>query len=93
MVKHIYLFKLKEGVSADEVREKLLTLKDHVPEICELEVEKDFKHASNSYDLCEYITFQTMEEYECFGKNEYHDGIRRYMADKQESGIKIDYMV
>ena len=93
MIKHIYLFKLKENVSRDEVAQKLLTLKDHVPEILELEVGSDFKGASNSYDLCEYITFKTMEDYEAFSKNEYHDGIRKYMAQKQEIGIKIDYEV
>lgn len=92
MIKHIYLFKLKENVSPDEVAEKLMTLKDHVPEIREIEIGKDFKGASNSYDLCEYITFDSMEDYEAFGKNEYHDSIRKYMSKMQEIGVKIDYI-
>ena len=93
MIKHIYLFRLKNPADTDEVVRKLYSLREHVPQIKELEIGVDFKHAANSYEICEYITFDNRMDYEAFGLNAYHDSIRKYMAEKQLSGIKIDYEV
>lgn len=91
MIKHVYLYRLLPKVNRPEVAEKLKTLKAHIPEIHDMEVALDFKHAYNSYDLIESCSFLTMEDFLAFGKNEYHESIRQYMATVQECGVKIDY--
>ena len=92
MIKHIYLFKVKEGYDINEIAKHILTLKDYCPTIKEIEVGLDFKHASNSYDLCEYVTFDNKEDFEAFGINEYHAGMRLYLGERTE-GVKIDFEI
>lgn len=92
MVKHIYLIKLKNRSDAPEVAEKLRTLKQEVPEIYELEIGVDFKGADNSYDLVEYCTFRSMEDFRRFGANAYHEGIRQYLKTVQLETAKVDIM-
>lgn len=93
MVRHIYLFRLKDPDSWQEAADKLLTLKEHVPEIMELEVGRDFRGAENSYDLCEVVSFRTQADFWAFSKNEYHASIRTYMSQVQRDGVKIDYQI
>lgn len=91
MIKHVYLFKLKDPAKAPEIAKKLMTLKERILAIHTMEVGHDFKHAENSYDLIEVCTFETMEKFLEFGADPYHEEIRQYMAGMQSEGIKIDY--
>ena len=93
MIRHIYFFRLKEGKNPDEVIRHLKTLKEHCPTIKELEIGKDFIHADNSYEICEHITFDTLEEFESFKVHPYHAGMREYMKECQAEGVKMDYIV
>ena len=90
MIRHIYLIKLKDRDNAHEVAERLRTLKDHVSELYELQIGIDFKGADNSYDLVEYCTFKTMEDFRRFGENTYHEGIRQYLKTVQTATAKVD---
>lgn len=91
MIKHIYLYRLQKGVNAEEVREKILTLKEHIPQIDKMEVEFDFKHAGNSYDMIESCSFRSMEDFVEFGQDKYHDSLRKYMASITKESAKIDF--
>lgn len=91
MIKHVYLFKLKPGVDAKEVAARLMTLRDHVPQMAHMEVGFNFKPADNAYDLIESCEFHTMEDFRIFGANAYHEEIRQYMKTVAEHGVKIDY--
>ena len=93
MIKHVYLFKLKDKSKAPEIIEKLNTLKEKIPYIQELEVATDFKGDANSWDLVQSITFLNMEDFKRFGTDEYHCQIREYMNVMREEGIKIDYEI
>lgn len=93
MVKHVYLYKLKPGVSADDVRRELMTLREHVPEIADMEVGVNFKPAENAFDLVELCTFQSREDFLAFGANQYHERIRQYMKSVQQDGVKADYEI
>lgn len=91
MIKHVYLFKLRDRASAPEVLRKLETLRDRVPSIHRLELGIDFRGAGNSCDLIEVCEFLTREDFERFGGDAYHEQIRRYLATVVESSCKIDY--
>ncbi len=91
MMKHVYLIKLKDIEVVDEVVEKLRTMKENIPSIKVLEVEKDIRRAPNSYDIIEYIVFENREKFFEFCNDDYHKDIRKYLAQVAESAIKIDY--
>jgi len=93
MIKHIYLFKLKDKSKVDEISAKIMSLKDHIPYMAECEVGVDFKGAANSYDLCEMCVFHNKEDFLRFGNDPYHCAIREYMDEQREIGIKIDYEI
>lgn len=93
MIRHIYLFKLKDKAKLQEAADMMMTLKEHVPYMTDIEVGIDFKGADNSYELCELCTFENREDFERFGTDPYHGKIREYMDGVREIGIKIDYEV
>lgn len=91
MIRHVYLYKLKLGVSHQEVAQHLLSLRDHIPQIADMEVGFNFKPAENPYDLIESCAFSTLEDFRTFGADPYHEEIRQYMKTVMECGVKIDY--
>lgn len=91
MIKHVYLYKLKQNASAEEVMQKLLSLRERIPQIAHMEVGLNFKSAENAYDLIESCEFRTMEDFRIFGADAYHEEIRQYMKTVVEHGVKIDY--
>lgn len=93
MIRHIYLFKLKNKETVEETAKLLMTLKEKIPYIVEMEVGIDFKGAENSFELCELCTFKNREDFERFGSDPYHAEIRKYMDQVRDTGIKIDYEV
>lgn len=93
MIRHVYLYKLKDREMAKTAAEKILTMKNAFPYMKELDVGVDFKGAENSYDLCEICTFETMEDFLKFGAESYHDQIRKYMSAITETGCKADYVM
>ena len=92
MIKHIYLLQLKDRMMADEVMEKLLTLKEKIPYMLDMEVGMDFKGDKNSADIIEVCCFKNREDFLAFGADPYHAEIRNYI-NGVASGIKIDYEV
>jgi len=91
MIKHVYLYKLKADAHPDEVVQKLLTLRERIPQMAHMEVGLNFKPAANAYDLIESCEFRTMEDFRIFGADAYHEEIRQYMKTVVEHGVKIDY--
>ncbi len=91
MIKHVYLYRLRPEIDSNEVKKRLLTLREMVPQIADMEVGLNFKPAENAYDLIEFCTFKSREDFVAFGANEYHEQIRQYMKNVQLDGVKIDY--
>ena len=90
MIKHVYLYKLLDGVSKQAVAERLMTLRSHIPYMTHMEVGLNFKSAENAYDLMECCEFRTMEDFLKFGMDDYHEKIRQYMKTVAIHGVKID---
>lgn len=91
MIKHIYLFRLKDPGRLREAASTILTLKEHIPYLVSLEVGIDFKGAENSFQLCEICVFRNMEDFRRFGVDPYHAKIRTYMDGIRETSVKIDF--
>jgi len=93
MVKHVYLIKLKDRSMAAEVVEKIKTLQDNVPSVRRVEAAVDFRGVKGSFDLIEICEFDTMEDFEEFCVDPYHESIRRYMAGVVDGSYKVDYVI
>ncbi len=91
MIKHIYLYKLKDKSQAEEIAAMLLTMKDNIPSVRDVETGIDFVGASSSYDLMELVSCDDMESFRAFCTDRYHDIIRAYMKDRVVAGWKVDF--
>ena len=49
MIKHIYLYKLRDKSQAGEIAAKLMTMKDHIPSVYDVETGIDFVGAGSSF--------------------------------------------
>jgi len=93
MIKHILLFKFKEGVSEEEKNigiEMLRALKDKVPEIREWEIGVQREKSDRFYDFAQVSSFESVEDMEYFGKNPEHEKVRQYLKERAD-WVKVDY--
>lgn len=91
MIKHIYLYKLKDKSQAKEIAAMLMTMKAQIPPVFDVEIGTDFVGAASSFDLAETVVCRNMEDFRAFCVHPYHDKIRAYMKDKYTEGYKVDY--
>lgn len=91
MIKHVYLIKLKDPEKAREVADRLLTMREHVPAILDMEVGLDCKGDANSFDLCQICIFESEAAFEEFGNDPYHGEIREYVMAVSAETAKVDY--
>ena len=93
MIKHILLFKFKQGVSEEDKNrgiEMLRALREKVPEIREWEVGVQREKSDKFYDFAQVSSFENIEAIECFGKNPEHEKVRAYLK-KRADWVKVDY--
>ncbi|MCI9531984.1 MAG: Dabb family protein [Lachnospiraceae bacterium] len=99
MVKHIVMFKLKEGANgktalenAKEAQAKAISLKDTVPSVTEMEVVCNAPAADGTnYELALICSFEDMEALEAYQKHPEHVKFGAYITGLRESRACIDY--
>ena len=93
MIKHILLFRFKQGVSEEEKNigiEMLRALKEKIPEIREWEVGVQREKSEKFYDFAQVSSFENMEDIEKFGKNPEHEKVKAYLKERAD-WVKVDY--
>lgn len=90
MVIHCYLYKLHNPADAEDAKTALFSMKDHIPEIKEIEIGIDFVGAGNSFDLVQISKFASKKDFEAFGQHPYHAQIREYMNHITLQSVKVD---
>lgn len=91
MIKHVYLYQLREKEMAGQAAERLLTMKERIPSVADVEVGIDMIGAAASFDLMELVCCETEEDFQAFCVDPYHDEIRAYMSTIVKRGYKVDY--
>ncbi len=81
MIKHILLFKFKEGVSEEEKNTSiniLRNLKNKVPEIKEWEVgvQRKKELSEKFYDFVQVSSFENIKAMDAFGQNPEHEKVK-----------------
>ncbi|MCC8015980.1 MAG: Dabb family protein [Clostridiales bacterium] len=94
MVKHIVCFKLKDNSieKKQEAANRILSMKENVDIIKNLEVGIDFLGSERSYDLIIQVTLADRDALDLYQRNQYHcDYVKSYMHRVMSSSVSVDY--
>ena len=94
MVRHIVLFRFKDGASI-EGKERLIDslkgLKDQIPLVMELEVGADVGGKPNSYDIALNSVFERFDDVEKYAIHPDHVKVVEMVKEVCESSVKVDF--
>lgn len=94
MIKHVVCFKLKEGEDVNKAKEVLLSMKDNVKLIKEIEVGVDVLHSERSYDLILSVVLDNMKSLEEYQNDPYHvNVVKTYMHNVRQSSVAVDFEI
>ncbi len=96
MIKHIVCFKMKEGCSAEEAKQMLLSMREHEQTALSVEVGIDGLRSPRSYDLILQVTLAGWEELNAYQTAGYHAKVvKPYMHGvvQTEKSVAIDYEI
>ncbi len=96
MIKHIVCFKLKDN--SEEMLSKtrliLLSMRDNVPTVKDIEVGVDFLHSPRSYDIYLAVTLESRDVLDEYQKDTYHvEVVKKHMHQVMESSVAIDFEI
>ena len=94
MVKHIVCFKLNESSQEQKQKAKeiLLSMRERVPMIIDMEVGTDFLCSERSYDIFLSVTLENKEALDDYQKDAYHcDVVKTYMHANVSASVAVDF--
>lgn len=94
MIKHIVCFKLKNNTDEEKnkVKELLLSMKENVPTVKDIEVGCDFLKSGRSFDVILQVTLASREVLDEYQNDEYHvNVVKKYMHQTAEKSVAVDY--
>ena len=92
MIKHVVCFKLKEGTDVEKTKEILLSMKEKVPQIKDIEVGVDFLHSERSYDIILQVTLENEAALTDYQNDGYHCAVvKKHMHAVRTGSIAVDY--
>jgi hypothetical protein len=93
MVKHIVFFKLKDKTpeSAEALRKRLLSLKEAIPFIREIEVGINFKESERAYDVALITVFDNEEDLARYATDPYHLEVIKYIKTVATDTKVVDF--
>lgn len=100
MVKHIVMWKLKEGLDglskkemAEELKKAIDGLQDVVPEIVHIEAGINFNNGPIAYDLVLYSEFNSDDDLAAYLDNPDHQKVKELIVKYAEQGVVTDYEI
>ncbi len=93
MVKHIVFFKLKNNnpENAEALTEKLLTLKNEIDLIKNIEVGINFKESERAYDVALVTDFDHEEDLSAYATHPYHLKVIDYIKGVVSDTKVVDF--
>lgn len=94
MLKHIVCFKLKDNSEAEcnKAKEILLSMKDNVPMLRNIEVGVDVLHSQRSYDIILQVTLDSFDDLDKYQNDAYHcNVVKTHMHAVAETSVALDY--
>lgn len=94
MIRHIVLFKIKQGTSIEKIHDlvrSLKNLRESIFYVYELEVGLDIGKKSNSYDIALNSVFENSDDLEAYAVHPEHVKILKKVSELCESTVKVDF--
>ncbi|HIE35332.1 MAG TPA: Dabb family protein [Campylobacterales bacterium] len=91
MVKHIVFMKFPDFSLAQIAKDKLLSMKDRVKSLKDIEVGIDFSRSERSFDLALITIFNSKEDLENYRIDPYHQQILKWLKDNNTQTKVVDY--
>ena len=93
MIRHIVFFKLKDNTPSnkEELKQKLLSLRENIKEVQFLEVGLNFSESERAYDVSLIVDFKSKEDLEIYAKDAYHQEVISFIKEKTTETKVVDY--
>ena len=93
MIKHIVMWKFKEGEQENMMlfRERLLALKEQIPEIRAMEVGMNINPSERSYDAVLVSEFDSLEALKSYSVNPLHKAVSDFCKTIRTNSVSVDY--
>lgn len=93
MIKHIVMWKFKEGEQENMMlfRERLLALKGQIPEIRSMEVGINVNPSERSYDAVLVSEFDSLEALNSYSTNPLHVAVADFCKSIRTGSVSVDY--
>jgi hypothetical protein len=96
MIKHIVCFKIKEEYKnrIEEAKKTLLSMKENVPTVLDINVGIDLLHSERSYDIILEVWLESMEHLAVYQQDLYHcTVVKPLMHEIRCASVAVDYEV
>jgi len=93
MVKHIVFFKLKNKSSEveNELKQRLMSLKEHIDIIRNIEVGINFKESDRAYDVALITAFENEGDLNTYATHPYHLEVIKYIKTVVSDTKVVDF--
>ena len=93
MIRHIVMWKFKEDQHENMLvfRDRLLALRDKIPEIKEMEVGININPSERSFDAVLVSTFDSMEALKSYSVNPLHVAVSDFCKTIRTQSASVDY--
>jgi len=91
LVRHIVFFKLNNPSDKEAIKQKLLTLKDKVDVVENLEVGLNFSEEARAYDVSLIVDLKDKDSLTIYANDEYHQEVIKYIKTKANDTKVVDY--
>ena len=95
-MKHVVCFKLKEPNEEilNKTKDLLLTMKENISVVEDVQVGLDFLHSERSFDILLEVTLNSREDLDTYQFSDYHvNVILKHMKAIIEKSIAVDYIL
>jgi len=92
-IKRISLFRLKRQGTEDTKRvvDALLSMKDTVPSLMDIEVGVNFSDSAEAYDVVLIATFKDIESLRKYEQDPFHLSVKEIVVGLKEKRAVVDY--
>ena len=92
-IKRISLFRLKKRNNTDiqEVADKLISMKDEIPSLIDIEVGINFSESNEAYDVLMIATFKNIEALREYEQDSFHLTVKNFVEGQYENRAVVDY--
>ena len=94
MIKHVVCFKLRDPSEENckKAAEVLLSMRDNIDYIREIEVGTDFLHSPRSFDVFLSVVLDDADTLDVYQKDSYHcDVVKTHMHSVTEKSVSLDF--